>query len=76
MNPFDVVIGGGPADSAAAVTPDRARPQDEPTRAVVNTDLVAEDVRHAVAAAPFSAEMEREVSERVLGERRHGLTGG
>ncbi|MBE1488409.1 NAD(P)/FAD-dependent oxidoreductase [Plantactinospora soyae] len=56
--------------------------------AAVNADLVAEDTRRAVAehrrgsgtpagsagasAEPFSAEHERELSERVLGDRRHG----
>jgi thioredoxin reductase len=41
----------------------------------INADLIAEDTRRAVAArhAPFSAQMERDVSERVLGDRRHGL---
>lgn len=47
--------------------------------AAINADLVAEDTRRAVAvrqlsaAKPFSAEAEREVCERVLGDRRHGL---
>jgi thioredoxin reductase len=43
--------------------------------AAINADLIAEDIRRAVAArhAPFSAQMERDVSERVLGDRRHGL---
>jgi len=43
--------------------------------AAINADLVAEDVRIAVAAGrePFSARSERKVSERVLGDRRHGL---
>ena len=43
--------------------------------AAINADLVAEDVRIAVAAGrqPFSARSERELSERVLGDRRHGL---
>ncbi|MFC1415684.1 FAD-dependent oxidoreductase [Streptacidiphilus cavernicola] len=47
--------------------------------AAINGDLVAEDTRRAVAlrrrsgAEPFSAEAEREVCERVLGDRRHGL---
>ncbi|OEU91978.1 thioredoxin reductase [Streptomyces abyssalis] len=41
----------------------------------INADLVAEDTRRAVAArrAPFSAPMERELSERTSGSRRHGL---
>jgi len=43
--------------------------------AAANADLVARDVRRAVAArnAPFSAEMERQAAERVLGVRRHGV---
>ncbi len=41
--------------------------------AAVNADLVAEDTRRAVEARrPFSVRAEREVSERVLGDRRHG----
>ncbi|MER6119883.1 NAD(P)/FAD-dependent oxidoreductase [Streptomyces sp. NPDC001743] len=41
----------------------------------VNADLVAEDTRRAVEArrAPFSAEAERQVCEKTLGNRRHGL---
>ncbi|MCX5387111.1 NAD(P)/FAD-dependent oxidoreductase [Streptomyces sp. NBC_00083] len=43
--------------------------------AALNADLVAEETRRAVEARrePFSAQMEREVCEVVLGERRHGL---
>ncbi|GAA4590225.1 NAD(P)/FAD-dependent oxidoreductase [Planotetraspora phitsanulokensis] len=43
--------------------------------AAINADLVAEDTRRAVEArrSPFSAAMEREVCETVLGDRRHGL---
>ena len=43
--------------------------------AAMNADLVTEDTRRAVAARqePFSAEAERHVTERVLGNRRHGL---
>lgn len=45
----------------------------------VHGDLIEQDVRRAVAARravqPFSARMEREVSERVLGDRRHGMAG-
>ncbi|MDF6018602.1 NAD(P)/FAD-dependent oxidoreductase [Streptomyces sp. JH34] len=42
---------------------------------MINMDLVTEDTRRAVDArrAPFSAEAERQVTERVLGDRRHGL---
>lgn len=42
---------------------------------MINMDLVTEDTRRAVDArrAPFSAEAERKVTERVLGDRRHGL---
>lgn len=41
----------------------------------INADLITEDVHNAVTArqAPFSAESERELSEQVLGQRRHGL---
>ncbi|MFJ6850153.1 NAD(P)/FAD-dependent oxidoreductase [Streptomyces sp. NPDC091271] len=41
----------------------------------INMALVTEDTRRAVDArrAPFSAEAERHVTERVLGDRRHGL---
>lgn len=50
--------------------------------AAINADLVAEDTARAVAAfrtrslatrEPFSARMEADVCERVLGARRHGL---
>ena len=43
--------------------------------ASANADLVAEDVRDAVAARrqPLSPTAEREVSELALGGRRHGL---
>uniref|UniRef100_A0AAU3GQ02 NAD(P)/FAD-dependent oxidoreductase n=1 Tax=Streptomyces sp. NBC_01401 TaxID=2903854 RepID=A0AAU3GQ02_9ACTN len=41
----------------------------------INMDLVTDDTDRAVEArrAPFSAEAERQVTERVLGDRRHGL---
>ena len=43
--------------------------------AMINADLVAEETRLAVAARDtlFTAELERETSESVLGDRRHGL---
>ncbi|MET7649148.1 NAD(P)/FAD-dependent oxidoreductase [Streptomyces sp. NPDC005426] len=43
--------------------------------AAINGDLVAEDTRRAVEArrAPFSAAAERQVCEKTLGNRRHGL---
>ncbi|MEO3787696.1 NAD(P)/FAD-dependent oxidoreductase [Actinocorallia sp. B10E7] len=43
--------------------------------AAVNADLIAEETSRAVAARgePFSAQLEREVCERVLDARRHGL---
>ncbi|PFG34618.1 NAD(P)/FAD-dependent oxidoreductase [Sanguibacter antarcticus] len=43
--------------------------------ASINADLVAEDTEHAVAdrREPFSAAAEARNSERVLGNRRHGL---
>lgn len=44
------------------------------TGAMINIDLVHEDVRNAVAVYPFTPELERQVTERVLGARRHGLT--
>jgi thioredoxin reductase len=44
------------------------------TAAAINMDLIDEDTRDAVIAhRAFSAELEREVSELVLGNRRHGL---
>ncbi|GAA1914047.1 NAD(P)/FAD-dependent oxidoreductase [Streptantibioticus ferralitis] len=50
--------------------------------AAINADLIAEDTARAVTAfrarvpatlEPFSAQMEADVCERVLGDRRHGL---
>ncbi|MEW2080789.1 NAD(P)/FAD-dependent oxidoreductase [Streptomyces sp. NPDC005283] len=43
--------------------------------AAINADLIAEETRRAVAArrSPFSPQLERDVCERVLGDRRHGL---
>ncbi|MEU8246680.1 NAD(P)/FAD-dependent oxidoreductase [Nonomuraea sp. NPDC048916] len=43
--------------------------------AAINADLIAEQTRRAVAARrpPFSAELERENCERVVGDPRHGL---
>jgi thioredoxin reductase len=41
--------------------------------AQINADLVAEDVRRAVDAYPFTAAAEARVSELVAGERRHGI---
>ncbi|MFB8114440.1 NAD(P)/FAD-dependent oxidoreductase [Streptomyces sp. NPDC056465] len=42
---------------------------------MINMDLVTDDTRRAVDArrTPFSADAERRVTERVLGDRRHGL---
>ncbi|MFI8002679.1 NAD(P)/FAD-dependent oxidoreductase [Streptomyces sp. NPDC086010] len=42
---------------------------------MINMDLVTDDTARAVEArrTPFSAEAERLVTERVLGDRRHGL---
>ncbi|WP_326700047.1 NAD(P)/FAD-dependent oxidoreductase [Streptomyces sp. NBC_01754] len=64
-NPMEQVIGSAAAGLKAA--------------SVINMDLVTEDTRRAVEArrAPFSvfsAEAERQVAERVLGDSRHGLT--
>ncbi|WUL83229.1 NAD(P)/FAD-dependent oxidoreductase [Streptomyces sp. NBC_00342] len=41
----------------------------------INADLVGADTRRAVEArrAPFSAQAERQVCEKTLGDRRHGL---
>ncbi|MEV4614451.1 NAD(P)/FAD-dependent oxidoreductase [Kitasatospora sp. NPDC049258] len=43
--------------------------------AAINADLIAEETRLAVAAhrSAFGPQREREVCERVLGDRRHGL---
>lgn len=43
--------------------------------AAVNADLTADETRRAVAVRRtiFSPGMEREVAERVLGDRRHGF---
>lgn len=43
--------------------------------AAINADLISEDTRRAVSAAvgPFTAEVEARVSEKILGNRRHGL---
>lgn len=41
--------------------------------AMINIDLVYEDVRNAVASHPFTPELEREVSARVVGDDRNGL---
>ncbi|MEU5714448.1 NAD(P)/FAD-dependent oxidoreductase [Streptomyces sp. NPDC020403] len=60
-NPMEQVIGSAAAGLKAA--------------AALNMDLVTDDTRRAVDTrrAPFSAEAERKVTERVLGDRRHGL---
>ncbi|MFI7100752.1 NAD(P)/FAD-dependent oxidoreductase [Streptomyces sp. NPDC050161] len=61
--PTEQVIGSAAAGARAA--------------GAINADLIAEDTRVAVAARrvgePFSPEAEREVCERVLADRRHGL---
>ena len=63
-NPMEQVIGSAAAGLKAA--------------SMINMDLVTEDTRRAVEARrgplPFSAEAERQVAERVLGDSRHGLT--
>ncbi|MGW1881406.1 NAD(P)/FAD-dependent oxidoreductase [Streptomyces sp. NPDC001970] len=58
---FDTIVGAAAAGVRAA--------------AAINADLIAADTRRAVAARRdvFSPQMEREVCERVLGARRHGL---
>ncbi|MEU9097883.1 NAD(P)/FAD-dependent oxidoreductase [Streptomyces sp. NPDC048361] len=60
-NPLDQVV-------AAAAAGVRAG-------AAINADLIAQETRRAVEARrePFSARLEREVCEVVLGDRRHGL---
>ncbi|MGP3998874.1 NAD(P)/FAD-dependent oxidoreductase [Streptomyces sp. 8N706] len=61
--PTEQVIGSAAAGARAA--------------GAINADLTAQDTRLAVAArrvgSAFSPEMEREVAERVLSDRRHGL---
>jgi thioredoxin reductase len=71
-----VWVAGNVADSRAQVISAAAAGLN--TAAALNADLIAEDTRDAVTAhrrrrEPFSAEAEREVCERVLGDRRHGL---
>ena len=39
----------------------------------INLDLVDEDTARAVALHPFTPELEQQVCERVLGDRRHGI---
>ncbi|AWL40779.1 MULTISPECIES: NAD(P)/FAD-dependent oxidoreductase [unclassified Streptomyces] len=63
-NPMEQVIGSAAAGLKAA--------------SAINMDLVTEDTRRAVEArrdpvTAFSAATERQVTERVLGDRRHGL---
>ncbi|MFJ3143240.1 NAD(P)/FAD-dependent oxidoreductase [Streptomyces halstedii] len=63
-NPMEQVIGSAAAGLKAA--------------SAINMDLVTEDTRRAVEArrdpaTAFSADTERQVTERVLGDRRHGL---
>jgi pyruvate/2-oxoglutarate dehydrogenase complex dihydrolipoamide dehydrogenase (E3) component len=43
--------------------------------AAINADLVSEDTRRAVSAAgsPFTAEIQARVTEKILGNRHHGL---
>ncbi len=41
--------------------------------AAINADLINEDTARAVARYPFTPELEQEVCERVLGDRRHGI---
>jgi thioredoxin reductase len=43
--------------------------------AAINADLISEETRRAVSAAvgPFTAEIEARVSEKILGNRRHGF---
>jgi thioredoxin reductase len=43
------------------------------TAAAINFDLINEDTERAVAQFPFTPELEQEVCERVLGDRRHGI---
>jgi thioredoxin reductase len=60
-NPNETVVGAAAAGVRAGVA--------------INADLIAEETRRAVAARRelFSPQMEREVCERVLGDRRHGM---
>ncbi|MBT2365989.1 NAD(P)/FAD-dependent oxidoreductase [Streptomyces sp. ISL-10] len=59
---LDKVVGAAAAGVRAAVA--------------INIDLISEETRREVVArrSPFSPQAEREVCERVLGERRHGLS--
>nr|WP_243715479.1 FAD-dependent oxidoreductase [Micromonospora sp. KC207] len=60
VDPRAQVITAAGAGSAAAIA--------------LHADLVEEDVQRAVAdARPFSAALERQVTEAVLAGRRHGL---
>ena len=43
--------------------------------AQINMDLVEKDPARAVARYPFTPELEQQVCEQVLGDRRHGLDG-
>ncbi|MET9806687.1 NAD(P)/FAD-dependent oxidoreductase [Streptomyces halstedii] len=63
-NPMEQVIGSAAAGLKAA--------------SAINMDLVTEDTRRALEerrdpVTAFSADTERQVTERVLGDRRHGL---
>ncbi|MDT7727708.1 MAG: hypothetical protein QOI21_4284 [Actinomycetota bacterium] len=69
-----VWVAGNVADVKAQVLTSAAAGLN--TAAAINADLIDEDTRDAVAARradPFFARTEREVSELVLGNRRHGL---
>lgn len=58
-DPMDTVIGSAAAGTRAAMA--------------INGDLVEADTRRALTSDPFDAEQEREVCQRVLASRRHGL---
>jgi thioredoxin reductase len=71
-----VWVAGNVADLRAQVLSSAAAGGN--TAAAINADLIAEETRHAVAEhrgqrEPFSARVEQEVCELVLGDRRHGL---
>ncbi|MCX2732649.1 NAD(P)/FAD-dependent oxidoreductase [Saccharopolyspora sp. NFXS83] len=58
-DPMDTVIGSAAAGVRAAMA--------------INADLVDTDTRTALTTEPFGARQERDVSRRVLADRRHGL---
>jgi thioredoxin reductase len=68
-----VYAAGNTSNSSAMIT--AAAGDGVATAAMINADLVTEDVANAIAARrdPFSATSEAENCERISGDRRHGL---